>query len=110
MQKYIIMGKYTKEGLNIYFTREERYKLADTEEASISIKDTILNKVKRLKSLEAFGTADIYINAYLSFSNYRDDALRFEDITVSWLNGYEKYMITQGKSYTTNGLRLSSPL
>ncbi|MDR1627261.1 MAG: site-specific integrase [Oscillospiraceae bacterium] len=179
------MEKYTKEGLNIYFMREERYNLSNTEKASIkicvsykrkrayyptgvrltvdewksidtgkgrkliehrnnlentfskvkhfahklmaegkfsfdnlrvrmdgtaciSIKDTILNKVKRLKSLEAFGTADIYINAYLSFSNYRDDALRFEDITVSWLNGYERYMITQGKSYTTIGMYLRS--
>jgi integrase len=175
------MEKYTKERLNIYFMREERYKLANTEKASIkicvsykrkrtyyptgvrltvdewksidtgksrkliecrnnlentfskvkyfahklmvdgkfsfdnlrvrmdgttciSIKNTILNKVKKLESIEAFGTADIYINAYLSFSNYGGDALRFEDIRVSWLNGYEKYMLTQRKSYTTIGM------
>jgi integrase len=177
------MEKYTKEGLNIYFMREKRYKLVNTEKASIkvcvsykrkrayyltgirltaeewksidtsksreliqsrnnlentfskvkhfahklmengkfsldnlrarmdstaciSVKDTILNKVKKLEHIEAFGTADTYISAYLSFSNYRGDALRFEDITVSWLNGYEKHMLTQGKSYTTIGIYL----
>ena len=31
------MEKYTKEGLNIYFIREERYKLANAEKASIKI-------------------------------------------------------------------------
>jgi integrase len=72
----------------------------------ISIKDTILNKVKKLKSIEAFSTADTYINAYLSFNNYSGDALKFENITMSWLDGYEKYMITQGKSYTTIGIYL----
>jgi integrase len=178
-----IMEKYTKEGLNIYFVREERYKLANTEKASvkicvsykrkriyystgvrltdeewksintgknkklieyrnnlentfgkvkhyarklmedgkfsfdnlkvrmngitcISIKDTILNKVKKLKSIDAFGTAETYVSTYLSFSKYDGDALKFENITVSWLNGYEKYMLAQGKSYATIGIYL----
>jgi integrase len=177
------MEKYTKEGLNIYFVREERYKLANTEKASIkicvsykrkrayyptgvrltvdewksidisksrkliehrnnlentfskvkhfarklmeegkfsfdnlkvrmdgtacvSLKDTILNKVKKLESMEAFSTADTYINTHLSLSSYGGDALRFENITVSWLSGYEKYMIAQGRSYTTIGIYL----
>ena len=177
------MEKYTKEGLNIYFIREERYKLASTEKASIkicisykrkrayystgvrlteeewksintsknkklieyrnnlentfgkikhfsrklmedgkfsfdnlkvrmdgitciSIKDTMLNKVKKLESIDAFGTADIYKCTYLSLSRYGGDALKFENITVSWINGYEKYMLTQGKSYTTIGIYL----
>jgi integrase len=72
----------------------------------ISIKDTILNKVKKLNGIEAFGTADTYISTYLSLSRYGGDALRFENITVSWLKGYEKYMIIQGKSYTTIGIYL----
>jgi hypothetical protein len=177
------MEKYTKEGLNIYFMREERYKLANIEKAPIkicisykrkrtyfptgirltvdewksidtgksrklierrnnlentfskvkncahklmeegkfsfdnfrarmdntaciNIKDSISNKVKKLKSIEAFGTAETYVSTYLSLRNYDGDALKFENITVPWLNGYEKYMLTQGKSYATIGIYL----
>ncbi|HEY9222336.1 MAG TPA: site-specific integrase [Lutibacter sp.] len=57
---------------------------------------------------DKIGTAESYkytLNSLAEFSlnkkNCPIEKLNFEDINVDWLNDYEKFMISKGKSYTT---------
>jgi len=65
---------------------------------------------KNLKN-NKIGTAESYkytLNSLAEFSETQKkckiEKLTFNDITVEWLNEYESFMITQGKSYTTIGI------
>lgn len=62
-------------------------------------------------SNDKIGTAESYrctLNSLAKFSEDKKkcsiDKLSFNDITVDWLKDYEKFMIDQGKSYTTVGI------
>jgi site-specific recombinase XerD len=54
------------------------------------------------------GTAESYKYTLNSFANFSEnekrcsiDKLTFETITADWLNDYESFMVSKGKSYTT---------
>ena len=67
--------------------------------------DDYINELKRNKR---FGTADSYGNAKSSFKAFLGTKnrikLRFGDITPEWLQDYEDWMLSQGKSITTVGI------
>ena len=60
---------------------------------------------------DKIGTAESYrytLNSLAKFSEHKKkgsfDKLSFNDISVDWLKEYEKFMIVNGKSYTTIGI------
>ena len=60
---------------------------------------------------DKIGTAESYrytLNSLAKFSEHKKkgsfDKLSFNDISVGWLKEYEKFMIANGKSYTTIGI------
>lgn len=62
-------------------------------------------------SNDKIGTAESYKYTLNSLANFSEDKkkssidkLSFNDITVDWLKDYEKFMIGNGKSYTTVGI------
>jgi len=57
---------------------------------------------------ERIGTADSFKYSLKSLNNFHNktSSLTFYDITVSWLESYEKYMLAQGKSITSTGFYL----
>ncbi len=52
-----------------------------------------------------YGTADTFELAYKSIKKYRKEKrLSFHDITPSWLQGYEQWMLKRGRSAATVGI------
>lgn len=63
--------------------------------------------IERLRKNKQFGTASCYylcLKSLLAFHNKKK--LQFSEITPSWLNEYENYMIDNGKSKTTVSIYL----
>lgn len=57
------------------------------------------------------GTAESYKYTLKSLANFSEEIkntsinkLTFESITIEWLNEYERFMLSKGKSYTTIGI------
>lgn len=61
--------------------------------------------VKELYAEDRIGTAMSY-NTTLNSLNDFQKGLHVQDITPTFLNNYEKYMVSKGKSYTTLGIYL----
>lgn len=62
-------------------------------------------KIKELNKSEKIGTAVGYECAKKSLQGFKEN-LRFADVSVSFLNEYEKWMIKQGNTLTTVGFYL----
>ncbi len=62
---------------------------------------------KQLREDDRIGTAVSYECASKSLSKFHPDA-RFADVTISFLKGYEKWMLTSGNSIATVGIYLRS--
>jgi len=58
----------------------------------------------RLNSSESYKSAIRSLGAYLKTSNRKK--IKFSEITPDWLEGYEKWMVTNGSSITTIGIYL----
>ena len=70
-----------------------------------SVISTITEHVAYLKEKERFGDAGMYDRTGKSLINYyTSDKLRFENITTEFLEKYEKWMISKGRSLTTVGM------
>jgi integrase len=70
-----------------------------------SVISTITEHVASLKEKERFGDAGMYDRTGKSLINfYTSDKLRFENITTEFLEKYEKWMISKGRSLTTVGM------
>lgn len=67
-------------------------------------------KIERMKADDRIGNASFYQCAKNSITAYTDKKLKISDITVSWLNGYYKHLISKEKpiSYATAGMYLRS--
>ena len=66
--------------------------------------------IKQLEMEDRLGTASNYnlsvksFKKFLRFNNKKEDNLNFEDVTVTFLRDYEKWMLSQEKSMTTVGI------
>jgi len=69
-----------------------------------SVNSAFLSKIERLKDEGRIGTKIFYECALHSIAGFGGDNISFEDITVSWLKRYEKYLFEDGKSFTTIGM------
>lgn len=72
-----------------------------------SLEDFFDLKIKELKENGQIGSSDIYILAKRSVLEYSNKKLIYpSDITIDFLQGYERWMINNGNSYTTLGIYL----
>jgi integrase len=69
-----------------------------------TINEAFKMKIELLKSEERIGTKIFYECALHSIAGFAGDNIPYENITVSWLKRYEKYMLDAEKSYTTIGM------
>ncbi|TYB80338.1 site-specific integrase [Bizionia saleffrena] len=79
-------------------------KSSDKNNVQYHFEEVIKENIKRGK----IGTAESYkytLNSFKEFSENEKkcaiDKLTFETITADWLNDYESFMVSKGKSYTT---------
>ncbi|AXE17962.1 site-specific integrase [Runella rosea] len=84
----------------LFFPKEEGANPAN-------VYSTIELYVKKLREEGRVGTASSYECTLNSLQNFKKK-LRFEDITPDFLNSYERWMLTNGKSSTTVGIYLRS--
>lgn len=83
---------------------EERFKGFTSSKTDV----TTLYKeyIKKLENNDQVRTADSYRYSLKSISSYYKNNLDFEDVTVDFLRGYEKWMTQKNKSITTVGMYL----
>ena len=84
----------------------EKYYLSNRA-ANNTLNEAFLNYSQRLRELENISTAESYECAQKSLHNFAPSA-KFVDVTVDFLNTYERWMIHKGKSITTVGIYLRS--
>lgn len=84
---------------------EEIYFGTQKAAAQTSLQYWFKNYIAELYSQERIGTAMSY-NTTLNSLNLFKKGLHIQDITPALLTSYEKFMIAQGKSYTTLGIYL----
>jgi len=64
-------------------------------------------RIKEFNDLDQIGTSDWYRYSYKSISTFSEGKkLNFSDITIDFLLKYEKWMLKDGKSYTTISMHL----
>jgi len=75
-----------------------------------SLNDTINTafkaKISNLESEGRSGTQLYYNAALVSIEKFAGANILFSDVTIDWLNRYEKYMLKEGRGYTTIGMYL----
>lgn len=63
-------------------------------------------KIKALIANGQIGTSDWYHYSMVSIKKYTSKDLKFSDITIDWLNHYEKWLLENGKTYTTISMHI----
>jgi len=63
-------------------------------------------KISNLESEGRSGTQLYYNAALVSIEKFAGENILFSDVTIDWLNRYEKYMLKGGRGYTTIGMYL----
>lgn len=66
-----------------------------------SILSAFDHKIATLRGEGSISTAVLYECARNSIKDYAKRDLKFSDITVDWLKGYEKHLEKEGREYTT---------
>jgi integrase/recombinase XerD len=61
--------------------------------------------IKLLEAQERIGTSESYFNTLMNLLKFKNN-LRFEDVSVTFLYEYERWMLSRGKSLTTIGIYL----
>ncbi|MDR1644558.1 MAG: site-specific integrase [Tannerellaceae bacterium] len=61
-------------------------------------------KIQTLLDNAQVGSHLYYKDALRSIENFAGNRILFESITVDWLRKYEKYLLNNGRSYTTIGM------
>lgn len=79
----------------------------DNEIVIKSVEEFYLDVIEKLLSKDKIGNAKIYRESYASIKNYyqgKDLDFLFEDIDISWLKSYEKWLIEGKRSEITISL------
>lgn len=85
-----------------------RFKITrETHPGKDYISYTFASYVVRLLGEGRIGSALNYQDAYNSLKRFNGN-VRFQDITVAYLHQYEQWMLNQGRSITTVGIKLRS--
>ena len=72
--------------------------------------DTIINafdnKTASLKSENRIGSMLYYENILKGIIRFKGEKTRIDSISVDWLKRYEKFLLNEGKTYTTVGMHM----
>lgn len=71
-----------------------------------SLIDGFKAKVEVLRKEDRIGSMLYYKGTCRSIEEFAGSNIPFENVTVYWLKQYEKWLLDNGKSYTTVGLRM----
>lgn len=71
-----------------------------------SLNDGFRSKMETLKNETRIGSYNYYQCTIKSIENFAGPLIPFENVTVDWLKRYEKWLLDNGKSYTTVYLRM----
>ncbi|MBT4412369.1 MAG: site-specific integrase [Bacteroidetes bacterium] len=71
-----------------------------------NFKTAIKSKIKTLELNDQLGSAESYTSTLKKVSEYQSKELSFADITPTWLKSFEKFLLKDGKAYTTIGIYL----
>ncbi|MEI8202421.1 MAG: site-specific integrase [Bacteroidota bacterium] len=82
----------------------EKFNNLTKKNLSDTINSAFLAKIESTKVAGKIGTSIFYGCALQSIIKFKDDKIKFPDITVTWLEKYRDYMINNGASYTTVGM------
>ena len=63
-------------------------------------------KIDNLKSSNRIGSMSIYDNVLKGIERFRGGHISFDVITVDWIKKYERYLLDDGKSWTTVGIHM----
>ena len=63
-------------------------------------------KIDNLKSSDRIGSMSIYDNVLKGIERFRGGHISFDVITVDWIKKYERYLLDDGKSWTTVGIHM----
>ncbi|PNW27219.1 tyrosine-type recombinase/integrase [Formosa algae] len=87
-------------------------KLLDQPSQEDSVFDSLLNREKELRKANRISTANTFQYTYKSILNFttfkKKRKLTFLNITPEWLQAYENWMLSNGKSVTTIGFYLKN--
>lgn len=61
-------------------------------------------KIETLGTNNQIGTQLFYQDALVSFEKYAGKSIKFSDVTVEWIQKFEKHLLDLGRSYTTIGM------
>jgi integrase/recombinase XerD len=78
---------------------------ADTKAQAEDVYHTFAEQVKRMKKQDSVSTASIYETTLNSLKAFKP-RLRFEEVTPSFLEKYDEWLIERGKSVTTVSIYL----
>ena len=86
-------------------------KLYSTSYGTNSVKQYFNEYIKELKENDRIGTSDSYAQALNSLLKYqlvvnKHKDIQFSEITITWLQKYERHMVQNGFSYATVGVYL----
>lgn len=78
---------------------------------SNSVKQYFKDRIVSLQAEDRVGTADSYeqtLNSLLRYQaeKYKRDDIKFQEVNISWLQSYERFMIQNEFSYATIGVLL----
>lgn len=95
VEKLASSGGFSFENLNS--------RLSSTSERTVNL--SFKHKIEKLRENGSIRTSASYRNALNSFVSFSGESIQYKDITVDWLNAYEKFML-KDRSYTTIGIYL----
>jgi integrase/recombinase XerD len=94
------------DGLKLFDFKSFEERLNGFTASLTNVKSVYDENIAKLKKNDQIGSADSYRYSFKSLSNYSNENLEFEDITVDYLEGYERWMMQNNKSITTVGIFL----
>ncbi|MEP7110541.1 MAG: phage integrase SAM-like domain-containing protein, partial [Ferruginibacter sp.] len=85
--------------------RKFEYNFFDRKIEFENVESAFTAYIQQLKNNNQVGTADSYKTAISGLTKYKTN-LKFDDVTPEFLQGFENWMLSRGKSITTVGVYL----
>ena len=98
----LLGDNFTFEAFEVLFLGDKAAKKVQSKKDVYAAFETYIEK---LKAENRIGSANAYRDAIKSLKSY-SESLDFRDVNVSFLDGYEKWMLEKGKSVTSIGMYL----
>jgi integrase/recombinase XerD len=94
IKKLIYNESFSFESLNSKLQRN------DSETLNLWIKQ----KITDLTRENRFGSVSYYTNIFKAVERYKGEKISFDALNVNWLKGFERFLLSEKKSYATIGM------